>query len=66
MDRYSTNNKGLAPAMSDILNEYGNSPRSTSDKSSRKSIDISPFYVIPIDLIKLLPNSDVNVRHLLE
>lgn len=63
MDRYSTNNKGLAPAMSDILNEYGNSPRSTSDKSSRKSIDISPFYVVPVDLIKLLPNTDVNVSY---
>lgn len=63
MDRYQTNNKGLAPAMSDILNEYGNSPRSTFDKSSRKSIDISPFYIIPIDLIKLLPNTDVNVSY---
>ena len=63
MDRYATNNKGLAPAMSDILNEYGNSPRSTFDKSSRKSIDISPFYIIPIDLIKLLPNTDVNVSY---
>lgn len=63
MDRYSSNNKGLAPAMSDILNEYGSSPRSTSDKSSRKSIDISPFYVVPIDLIKLLPNTDVNVSY---
>ena len=63
MDRYATNNKGLAPAMSDILNEYGNSPRSAFDKSSRKSIDISPFYIIPIDLIKLLPNTDVNVSY---
>ena len=63
MDRYATNNKGLAPAMSDILNEYGNSPRSTFDKSSRKSIDTSPFYIIPIDLIKLLPNTDVNVSY---
>lgn len=60
MDRYSTNNKGLAPAMSDILNEYGNSPRSNFDKTSKKAIDISPFYVIPIDLIKLLPNTEIS------
>ena len=63
MDRYSTNNKGLAPAMSDILQEYGKAPRSGFDKTSKKAIDISPFYVVPIDLIKLLPNTDVNVSY---
>lgn len=63
MDRYSTNNKGLAPALSDILQDYGNSPRSPFDESSRKCIDVSPFFIIPIDIIKLLPNTDVNVSY---
>lgn len=63
MDRYSTNSKGLAPALSDILNEYAHMPRSAFDKSSRKSLDVSPFYVVPFDIVKLLPNTDVNVSY---
>lgn len=63
MDRYSSNNKGLAPAMSDILNEYGKAPRSPFDETSKKAIDISPFYIVPIDIIKLLPNTDINVSY---
>lgn len=63
MDRYSTNSKGLAPALSEIMNEYANMPRGAFDKSSRKSLDVSPFYIVPFDIIKLLPNTDVNVSY---
>lgn len=63
MDRYSTNNKGLAPALSDVMNEYANAPRSGFDESSRKGLDVSPFYIIPFDITKVLPNTDVNISY---
>lgn len=63
MDRYSTNNKGLAPALSDIMNEYANAPRSPFDETSKKSLDVSPFYIIPFDVGKLLPNTDVSLSY---
>lgn len=63
MDRYSTNSKGIAPALSEILNEYANMPRGAFDKTSKKSLDVSPFYIVPFDIIKLLPNTDVNVSY---
>lgn len=62
-DRYSTNNKGLAPALSEIMLDYAKAPRSPFDKSSKKGFDMFPFAIIPFDLVKCLPNTDVNLSY---
>ena len=58
MNRYETNSKGISPALSSILNDFANMPRSAFDESRRKSFDCSPFAIIPFECFLLFPNSE--------
>lgn len=58
MDRYQTNSKGTSPALSALINQFADMPRSAFDETRRKSLDASPFAIIPIETFLMFPNSD--------
>lgn len=63
MDRYETNSNGTSPALSSLLNQFANMPRSAFDETRRKSFDASPFAIIPIETFLMFPNSQAYLNY---
>lgn len=63
MDRYETNSKGTSPALSALINQFANMPRSAFDETRRKSLDASPFAIVPIECFLMFPNSQAYLNY---
>lgn len=63
MDRYSTNQNGTSPALSALINEFASMPRSAFDETRRKSLDVAPFAIIPIECFLMFPNSQAYLNY---
>lgn len=63
MDRYETNSQGTSPALSSLINQFANMPRSAFDETRRKSFDASPFAIIPIETFLMFPNSQAYINY---
>lgn len=63
MNRYETNSKGTAPALSALLNKFADMPRSAFDETRRKVFDAFPFGIIPVECFLMFPNSDMYVKY---
>ena len=63
MDRYETNQKGTSPALSAILNDFANMPRSPFDETRTKDLDVPFFGIIPIECFQMFPNSQGYLRY---
>lgn len=63
MNRYETNSKGTSPALSALINEFAKMPRSAFDETRRKSLDASPFAIIPIEAFLMFPNSEAYLNY---
>lgn len=63
MNRYETNSKGTAPALSALLNKFADMPRSAFDETRRKVLDVFPYGIIPIECFLMFPNSDMYVKY---
>ena len=63
MDRYETNSKGIAPALSELLNKFANMPQSAFDESRVKIMDAAPYGIFPVECFLMFPNSDMYVTY---
>lgn len=63
MDRYETNSKGTSPALSALINQFANMPRSAFDETRRKSLDAAPFAIIPIETFLMFPASQAYLNY---
>lgn len=63
MNRYETNSKGTAPALSALLNKFADMPRSAFDETRRKVFDAFPYGIIPVECFLMFPNSDMYVKY---
>ncbi|MCR5422401.1 MAG: hypothetical protein K6E74_02070 [Bacilli bacterium] len=63
MDRYETNSKGTSPALSALINQFANMPRSAFDETRRKSLDAAPYAIIPIETFLMFPNSQAYLNY---
>lgn len=63
MSRYDTNLKGTSPALSELLNKFAKMPRSSFDLTRRKSCDIYPYAITPIECGLMYPNTDITLQY---
>ena len=63
MNRYETNSKGTSPALSSLINQFANMPRSAFDETRRKLLDASPYAIIPIECFLMFPNSEAYINY---
>lgn len=57
MNRYESNQKGTSPALSALINEFAKMPSSAFDETRRKSLDVAPFAIIPVECFLMFPHS---------
>lgn len=63
MNRYETNSKGNSPALSALINQFAQMPRSAFNLNRRKSFDAAPFAIIPVECFLMFPNSQAYINY---